>query len=82
MGILELIEKFDPFLGEHISRCENKGRETASYISSTICNGLTEQMGEDVLSTIIDEIYEAKYFSICVDPTPDVSDIDQLTFIV
>lgn len=35
-----------------------------------------------MLFALCDEIHAAKYFSICVDSMPDVSHIDQLTFIL
>lgn len=38
-------------------------------------------MGLDVLTVISNEIHDAKYY-ICIDTTPDVSHVDQLTFIV
>lgn len=38
-------------------------------------------MGEKVLSEIVNQIKLAKYFSISVDSTPDISHMDQLTFI-
>lgn len=82
LGILELLAKFDPFLADHISRFGNKGSGKISYLSSTVCDELIEQMGQDVLAVILNEIHDAKYYSICIDSTPDVSHIDQLTFIV
>nr|XP_023013761.1 zinc finger MYM-type protein 1-like [Leptinotarsa decemlineata] len=39
-------------------------------------------MGHQVLSQIISELEKAKYYSISVDSTPDISHIDQLTFVV
>ncbi|CAG9790403.1 unnamed protein product [Diatraea saccharalis] len=39
-------------------------------------------MGERVLKTIVKELESAKYYSISVDSTPDLSHVDQLTFIV
>ena len=39
-------------------------------------------MGEKVLSEIVDQVKLAKYFSISVDSTPDVSHVDQLSFIL
>ena len=39
-------------------------------------------LAEQVKSTIINEIKNAKYFSISVDSTPDISHVDQLTIIV
>ncbi|KAL1251132.1 hypothetical protein QQF64_018928 [Cirrhinus molitorella] len=82
MGILELIAQFDPFLREHIARFGNAGRGNPSYLSSTICEEIVKLMGEKVLSDIVNKIKLAKYFSISVDSTPDISHIDQLTFIV
>ena len=39
-------------------------------------------MGSTVLSVIITELKEAKYFSLSVDSTPDLCHVDQLTVIV
>ena len=39
-------------------------------------------MGNKVMSTIINEIKRAKYYSISVDSTPDVMHVDQLTVII
>ena len=39
-------------------------------------------MGEKVLLAIVKEVLSAKYYSISVDSTPDVSHVDQLTFTV
>ena len=39
-------------------------------------------MAEKVISTIVTEIKHAKYFSISVDSTPDISHVDQLSFII
>ena len=82
LGSLELISQFDPFLLEHLKNYGNPGKGQVSYLSSTICDELIAIMGEQVLSKIIGELKSAKYYSISVDSTPDVSHIDQLTFIV
>lgn len=39
-------------------------------------------MADTVLQQILMELLAAKYYSISVDSTPDVSHVDQLTFIV
>lgn len=82
LGCLELISQFDPFLREHIARFGNAGKGTPSYLSSTVCEELIDLMGDKLLSVILDKIRMAKYFSIIVDSTPDISHSDQLTFIV
>lgn len=82
LGMLELISEFDPFLREHIKKFGNSGRGKTSFLSSTICEELIEIMGKKVFMGIIAEIRQAKYYSISIDSTPDVSHVDQLTFII
>ena len=53
-----------------------------TYLSPTIQNELIELLGKKVKDLILEEIKAAKYFSILLDSTPDVSHIDQTTFIV
>ncbi|KAL7303989.1 hypothetical protein TKK_0003644 [Trichogramma kaykai] len=43
---------------------------------------LSEHIEKTTDQKIVNEIKEAKYFSISVDSTPDISHVDQLTFIV
>jgi len=78
---LELIAEFDPFLKNHISKFGNKGKGTTSYLSFTVFEQFIEIMGEKVKKTIVNEIKNAKYFSIIVDSTPNISHTDQLVFI-
>lgn len=73
MGCLELISHFDPFLRERVARFGNAGRGTPSYLSATVCEEFVYLMGECVLSEIVNDIQIAKYFSISVDSTLDVS---------
>ena len=73
MGCLELVAKFYPFLSEHISKYGNQGKGNVSYLSSIICDEFLSLLNNLVLRKIIAEIIEAKYFSIIVDSTPDIS---------
>lgn len=79
LGCLELISKFDPFLASHIDKYSNKGCGNVSYLSGRICDEFINLMSKTVLEIICKEIKLAKYFSIIVDSTPDVSKVDQLT---
>ena len=81
MGILELISKFDPFLSGHIAKYGDKGSGSVSYLSKTTCDEFIQLMAEEVRSVIRHEMQQAKYYSVIVDSTPDVSKIDQLTFV-
>ena len=82
LGCIELIAKFDPFMADHLARYGNKGRGVPSYLSSTTVDELVLQLEGQVKMKIKEEVVQAKYFSIVVDSMPDVSNTDQLTFIV
>ena len=53
-----------------------------TYLSATIHNELIDLLGKKGKHLILEEIKAAKYFSILLDSTPDVSHIDQMAFIV
>jgi Domain of unknown function (DUF4371) len=82
LGIMELIAKFDPLLCEHIKRYGGAGRGVTSYLSKTTCDEFIQLVARKVEKSIVVEIKLAKYFSIGKDSTPDVANIDQLTFTV
>jgi len=82
LGLMELLAQFDPFLENHLKEYGNAGRGIPSYISSTIVEELIQLMADKVRATILSELKEAKYFSVSVDSTPDLSHVDQLTVIV
>lgn len=54
----------------------------ASYLSARICDEFITLVGSKVLNVILNEISQAKYFSISVDSTPDISHCDQLAFCI
>ncbi|XP_031336280.1 zinc finger MYM-type protein 1-like [Photinus pyralis] len=82
LGILELISEFDPFLKTHIERYGGKGSGHVSYLSKTIYEEFIEIIGGEVKNKIICEIKNAKYYSLIVDSTPDISHTDQLSVII
>ncbi|XP_047132222.1 zinc finger MYM-type protein 1-like [Hydra vulgaris] len=81
MMSLELIAQFDPFLAQHIEKFGNKGKGSTSYLSFNIYEQFISIMADNVIQQMVKEIKEAKYFSISVDSTPDISHVDQLSFI-
>ena len=78
LGTLELFSQFDPILAAHLEKYGNKGKGSISYLSSITCDQLIAIIGKEVLSTIIEEIKTAKYYSISVDSTPDISNSDKV----
>lgn len=81
LGILELLAQFDPFLKDHLQKFGQKGRGRTSYLSSTICEEFIGLMGDRTKEAIATELQRARYFSVIVDSTPDMSHVDQLTFV-
>lgn len=81
LGIIELLAQFDPFLMEHLQKYGQKSRGKVSYLSSTICEEFIGLMGDKIKQTIATELERAKNFSVVVDSTPDMSHVDQLTFV-
>ncbi|XP_041421538.1 zinc finger MYM-type protein 1-like [Xenopus laevis] len=82
LGSLEYLAQFDPFIAAHIEKYGNKGRGKPSYLSLGICEEMITMMGRKVQNQIVKEIISGKYYSLCVDSTPDVNHVDQLTFTV
>ncbi len=82
MMALELIAEFDLFLATHIAEHGNPGRGKTSYLSSTTCDEFISLIALKIRNAIIKEVKDAKYFSIIVDSTPDVTHVDQLSFII
>lgn len=82
LGCLELIAKFDPLLSAHLAKYGNPGRGNTNYMSSTSIDEFVHLMAKKVLDNIVEEVKRAKYFSIIVDSTPDVTHLDQLSFVL
>ncbi|XP_025420257.1 zinc finger MYM-type protein 1-like [Sipha flava] len=54
------------------------GKGTPSYLSSTIYEELLLLMKNDIIKIILKELKAAKYYSLIVDSTPDIANVDQL----
>ena len=52
------------------------------HLSSTICEELIALMGQAALTSIVNEMKEAKYYSVPIDSTPDIYHVDQLSVTV
>ena len=73
--------EYDTFLAEHNQKRVNKGKGHVSCFSSTVCEEFIDAIATKVLNIIISEIKQAKYYSVSVDSTPDIANVDQLTII-
>ncbi|XP_030225015.1 zinc finger MYM-type protein 1-like [Gadus morhua] len=78
---VELMARFDPVLKQHVADVE-RGARHATYLSKDIQNELIDCIGEKIVHYMLREIKLAKYYSIILDCTPDLSHVEQLSVIV
>ncbi|XP_071699870.1 uncharacterized protein [Rutidosis leptorrhynchoides] len=81
LGLIEMLEEFDPIIKEHVRRITND-EVYVHYLGHKIQNELILMLGNEIKKQIIKEVKEAKYYSIILDCTPDSSNQEQMSMIV
>lgn len=66
----------------HLEKYGNPGSGKESYLSSTVYEEILLLMAKGVKDVILTELKDAKYFSVSVDSTPDLTHTDQLTVMI
>lgn len=87
LELVNLLSKYDPVLKEHMLRIEHaiactKRKRVDSYLSKDIQNEFISLLGKEVKNNIVDDIKKAKYFGILFDSTPDISHVDQMSYVI
>ncbi|GBM01702.1 Zinc finger MYM-type protein 5 [Araneus ventricosus] len=81
LGVVEFLGKFDPIMQDHLEKILNKEIQD-HYLGKNIQNDLINIMGQAVQQEIVSRIKAAKYFSVILDCTPDVSHQEQMSLII
>ena len=82
LKIVEFLALFDPIMNEYLRRIQNKGRRHAHCLGNIIQNELIQVLSNGIKEKIISLVKKAKYFSIILDCTPDISRTEQMTMII
>lgn len=73
---------FDPFLADHVAHFGNKCKGVPCYLFFKTVDEFILLFADHVKTEIATEIKMEKCFGIIVDFTPDVSNVDQFTFVI
>ncbi|CAM9001805.1 unnamed protein product [Rhodiola kirilowii] len=81
MALVKMVAEWDSTLKEHLRRKQNHEIQF-HYLSHKIQNELILLIAAEIKGAVLKKIKEAKYFSVILDCTPDISKKEQMTLII
>ncbi|KAI3706499.1 hypothetical protein L6452_24285 [Arctium lappa] len=81
LGLIEMLAEFDPTIQDHVQRITNDDMHF-HYLGNRIQNELIDLLARRIKSEIIKKVKEAKYFSVILNCTPDISHQEQMSLIL
>mgnify|MGYP003530496588 CR=1 FL=1 len=81
LKLVELLAQFDAVMADHVHRIKNKEIDT-HYLGKNIQNELIQIIAKRIREEILSKLKMAKYFSIIVDCTHDVSKVEQMSIVL
>lgn len=81
LGLVELLGKFDLTMSEHVRRVVSKETHV-HYCGKKVQNEIINLLGHSVQEDILCRAKSAKYYSLILDCTPDISHVEQLSFTI
>ncbi|XP_046587870.1 uncharacterized protein LOC124293018 [Neodiprion lecontei] len=74
--------KFDPILSEHVRRVQSGDLQRVHYLGKETQNEFIDILGNAIFKEISRRVVAAKYYSIILDCTSDISHEEQMTAVV